>query len=156
MPKLSNSNPSFRVARKSDSGALARLAGELGYPTTRVGMKGRLDKVLSRSHHRVFVAELDSVVGWIHVSLTHSLESGPCAEIRGLVVAELHRGSGIGTQLVAMAERWAEQKGWRRIRVRTNSLRKRAGVFYESLGFQLTKTQEVFDKVLSVGVPQRR
>jgi GNAT superfamily N-acetyltransferase len=156
MPKMSNSNPSLRVARKSDSGALARLAGELGYPTTGGEMRDRLDKVLSRSHHRVFVAELDSLVGWIHVSLTHSLESGPCVEIRGLVVAELHRGSGIGTQLVAIAERWAEQKGCRRIRVRTNILRNRAGVFYEKLGFQLTKTQEVFDKVISVGVLKRR
>lgn len=143
-----NEKPNIRKAKKSDAVALATLAGELGYSTTAAGMKSRLDKLFSTSDHGIFVAELDSIVGWIHVTLSQSLQSDTFADIRGLVVAERHRGSGIGTQLVAMAEKWAHRKGCLRIRVRTNIVRKEARVFYKRLGFESKKTQEVFDKIL--------
>lgn len=141
----------IRDAKKSDAVALAKLAGELGYPTTTAEMENRFDKLFSKSHDRIFVAELDSIVGWIHVSLIQSLESDSFAEICGLVVAESYRGLGIGTQLVAMAESWAQKKGCYRIRVRANVVREKARMFYKQLGFQSKKTQEVFDKILQVG-----
>ena len=147
-----NKKPNIRKAKKSDAVALASLAGELGYPTTAAEMKSRLDKSFSTSDHSIFVAEVDSIVGWIHVCLIQSLQSDSFADIRGLVVAEAHRGSGIGTQLVAIAERWARRKGCLRIRVRTNIVRKEAGVFYKRLGFESKKTQEVFDKILQDGL----
>ena len=138
----------IRNAKASDAVALAKLSGEFGYPTTTAEMKRRFKELFSKSYHGLFVAEVDSIVGWIHVSLIQSLESDSFAEIRGLVVAESHRGSGIGTQLVAKAEGWAQEKGCCRIRVRTNIKRKKAGIFYRRLGFQSKKTQEVFDKTL--------
>jgi GNAT superfamily N-acetyltransferase len=141
-----NENLIIRNAKISDAVALAKLAGELGYPTTTAEMKSRIDELLSKSFHGLFVAELDSVVGWIHVSLIQSLESDSFAEILGLVVAESHRGSGIGAQLVATAECWAEKKGCHRIRARTNIVREKTRTFYRRLGFQSKKTQEVFDK----------
>lgn len=150
-----NEKPKVRKAKKSDAVALATLAGELGYPTTEAEMKSRLDKLFSTSNHGIFVAELDSIVGLIHVTLNHSLQSDTFADIRGLVVAEGHRGSGIGTQLVAMAEMWAQRKGCHRIRVRTNIVREKARVFYKRLGFQLKKTQDVFDKMLQEGGAKR-
>jgi GNAT superfamily N-acetyltransferase len=138
----------IRNAKKSDAVALAKLAGEFGYPTTTAEMKRRFHELFSKSYHGLFVAEVDSIVGWIQVSLIQSLESDSFAEIRGLVVAESHRGSGIGTQLVAKAESWAQEKGCCRIRVRTNVMRKKTRIFYRRLGFQSKKTQEVFDKAL--------
>jgi len=141
-------NLNIRSAKKSDVAALAKLADELGYPVTSPEMKNRFEKLSSNSGHEIFVAELGSIVGWIHVSLVNSLESDSFAEIRGLIVAETHRGTGIGTRLVASAERWAEKKGCRRIRVRTNIVREEARTFYTKRGFQSTKTQEVFDKIL--------
>ena len=138
----------IRKAKASDAVALAKLSGEFGYPATTAEMKRRLKELFSRSYHGLFVAEVDSIVGWIHVSLIQSLESDSFAEIRGLVVAESHRGSGIGTQLVAKAETWTQEKGCCRIRVRTNIMRKKARIFYRRLGFQSRKTQEVFDKTL--------
>jgi len=146
----------IRNAKKSDAVALSKLAGELGYPTTAAEIKSRFDKLLTQSHHGIIIAERDSIVGWIHISLIQSLESDSFAEIRGLVVAESHRNLGIGTQLVAMAESWAQKRGCHRIRVRTNIIREKTRIFYKKLGFQSKKTQEVFDKILQVGVLSRR
>ena len=149
-------NVNIRKAKKSDAVALARLSGELGYPTTTSEMESRFDKLFSKSDHDIYVAELDTIVGWIHVAVIQSLESNPFVEICGLVVAELHRGTGIGTQLVAMAESWAQEKGYNHIRVRTNILREETRKFYIQVGFQSKKTQEVFDKIIHVGGLTRR
>lgn len=141
-------NMKIRNAKKSDAKALAGLAGELGYPTSATEMESRLENIILERRNAVFVAELDLVVGWIHVSLIQSLESGSFAEIRGLVVKESRRNAGVGTALVAAAESWALKNGCRQIRVRTNSVREKAKTFYKNLGFQQKKTQEVFDKIL--------
>jgi GNAT superfamily N-acetyltransferase len=113
-------------------------------------MLKRLEAASVESQQRIFVAELDSVVGWIRVALVLSLLSELSAEIRGLVVGESHRGAGIGSQLVATAERWAGEQGCTRIRVRTNVLREKARMFYNRLGYRVTKRQEIFDKALTV------
>jgi GNAT superfamily N-acetyltransferase len=143
----------IREAKTADVVALAKFSGELGYPTTTAEMESRFDKLFSNSDNGIYVAELDSIVGWIHVSLIQTLESDAFVEICGLVVAESFRGSGIGTRLVAMAENWAQEKGCYHVRVRTNILREKTRMFYKHLGFQLKKTQEVFDKIIQVGAP---
>jgi ribosomal protein S18 acetylase RimI-like enzyme len=140
-----------REANKSDASALAVLAGELGYSTTREEMCHRLEYLISDTNHKIFVAEADSVAGWIQVSIRQSLESGSFAEIQGLVVAEAQRNRGIGKQLVMMAEAWAQQKGCEKIRVRTNVAREQAPGFYKHLGYESKKVQAVFDKSLVVG-----
>jgi GNAT superfamily N-acetyltransferase len=140
----------IRIAVAADAERLGVLAGELGYPTTTEQMLKRLEAASVESRQRIFVAELDSVVGWIHVALVLSLLSELSAEIRGLVVDELHQGAGIGSQLVTIAETWARERGCARIRVRTNVLREKAQVFYNRLGYQVTKRQAIFDKALTV------
>ena len=146
-----NQRLNIREAIKSDAAALASLSGELGYPTTSLQIEDRFDKLSVKSDNGIYVAELDSIVGWIHVAIIQSLESNPFVEICGLVVAESYRGTGIGTQLVAMAERWTQEKGYNHIRVRTNILREETRKFYKQVGFQSKKTQEVFDKIIHVG-----
>jgi GNAT superfamily N-acetyltransferase len=144
-----NDSARVRGARPNDAAALASLAGELGYPATDAQMGARFAAVSSNPDHAILVAEHGGmVVGWIHATLTQSLETDRCAEIRGLVVGRNHRGSGIGTMLVAAAEGWARERGCPRIRVRTNVTREDAGAFYTKLGFQSTKTQTVFDRAL--------
>jgi len=144
-------NPNIRKATKSDAAALAILSGELGYPATTSEIESRFATLSAESDSGIYVAELDSIVGWIHVSVIQSLESNPFVEICGLVVAESYRGMGIGTQLVSMAERWAQEKGYNQIRVRTNILREESRRFYKQVGFQSKKTQEVFDKIIHAG-----
>ncbi len=142
----------IRRAEPGDAAALAVLAGALGYPATPSQMQVRLADAADTSRHGIFVAELDSVVGWIHVSATLSLESGDVVEIKGLVVDEAHRSGGIGARLVEAAERWAREGGHSRIRVRTNVTRERTQQFYRKLGYRSTKRQEVFDKDLGAGL----
>ncbi len=141
----------LRRARLSDAGALARLSDQLGYPSTAAALRRRLTSVLTKSSHAVFVAETDSIGGWIHVSIVNSLESDPFAEIRGLVISKTLRRSGIGSQLVQLAEQWARTKRCPKIRVRTNITRLDARLFYKRLGFRSQKRQEVFDKMPSAG-----
>jgi GNAT superfamily N-acetyltransferase len=136
----------IQEAEQSDAQALASLSGELGYPANAADMEHRLRVLCSDPQHAIFVAKNDVILGWIHVTVIHSLESDAFAEIRGLVVTEQHRGAGIGTRLVETAEKWASGKKCGRIRVRTNIVRSEAHAFYRKLGYVSKKTQDVFDK----------
>ena len=58
------------------------------------------------------------------------------------------RGHGIGSRLVAEAEEWASKREIATLRIRTRTTRNDARLFYEDLGFVLTKTQVVFERQL--------
>jgi hypothetical protein len=45
-------------------------------------------------------------------------------------------------------ERWAADRGIATLRIRTRTTRNDARLFYEDLGFVLTKTQVVFERQL--------
>ena len=138
----------IRSASIADAAALASMAGELGYPVSCGEMNERMERLLSDQRHAVYVAEDRIPVAWIHVSAVLSLEGGTFAEILGLVVSEKSRRSGIGARLVKRAEEWAVTNGCARVRVRMNIARREARMFYLALGYDLRKTQEVYDKSL--------
>ena len=143
---------SVRPMKREDLPAVARLSGELGYPLDAAEAKHRFD-ALSPSKHGLFVAEDDGrVVAWIHVSAEESLTDEPRSLIDALIVGEGVRSRGIGRLLVAEAESWADARGHRTLRVRTRVTRERAHNFYRRAGFELDKTQHVFDKSLAGGV----
>jgi GNAT superfamily N-acetyltransferase len=145
----------MREARVADAEGLARLATQLGYPTTAEEATRRAAEVLGRPGHRVLVAEVGGdVVGWIHVAPNVTLESDPAGEIAGLVVDEAFRGLGIGARLIDEAERWAADQGYGRMRVRSNVKRNRAKRFYERAGYAVTKRQRNFEKRLEGSVSQ--
>ncbi len=73
------------------------------------------------------------------------LAEGQRGEITSLVVAAEVRSRGIGAELVAAVTQWLQSRGIGRMRVRCNAVRERAHRFYETHGFELTKTQKVFD-----------
>src|SRR5262249_32604594 len=94
----------IRPAEARDAMALADLSGQLGYPSTESEISSRLEGLAARGGNLVLVAEdTGRVIGWIGVRSDLSLETGPFAEIVGLVVAENVRGQGIGESLVAAA-----------------------------------------------------
>jgi len=93
-------------------------------------------------------SETGKAVGWLHVFVCHLMESDPYAEIGGLVVDELCRGSGIGQRLLDQAEAWARTKACASIRLRSNIIRKEAHHFYLKRGYTVTKTQHAFAKTL--------
>ena len=139
---------SIRAMLESDADAVHRLAVQLGYPTQPSLTLARVRAVLASDVADAFVAE-DSegrVLGWAHVFTAPFLESGPNAELGGLVVEESARGRGIGAALVARAESWARERGIPRICLRSNVIRTEAHAFYQRLGFTIQKSQFKFQK----------
>ena len=131
------------------SAGIARLNGQLGYPSSKEEVRSRLGRLQESGNDIVFIATLDgSIVGWIHVFYTLRLETGPFCEIGGLVTEELHRGRGIGRALVRRAEHWVREKGCLELRVRSNVVRAGAHRFYTDYGFKETKEQKVFHLLL--------
>jgi len=140
----------IRTARLDDAEAIATLSGQLGYPATSEQIAGRLEAILNREGMGTFVAEVDGiVVGWIHMFGCERIESESSAEIGGLVVANGHRGAGVGAQLLAAGERWARGRGYDVVRVRSNVLREHAHRFYQREGYEPVKHQAVFLKTLA-------
>ncbi|HEY8182637.1 MAG TPA: GNAT family N-acetyltransferase [Thermoanaerobaculia bacterium] len=153
---MGRDNTTIREATESDSTAIAALAGELGYATTSAEMHRRLAALQKSGNDSVLVAmRSGKVAAWIHLSRVMSLESEVFAEIRGFVVTESERGTGVGTELVKAAEAWARERACPKIRVRSNVVRTDTRRFYENRGFVVTKTQNVFDKPLVAGHTSR-
>jgi len=138
-----------RPPMPSDAAALAALADELGYPTSAEVLLGRL-AALHPTDAAVFVATdaADVPTGWCHVEMRRTLVEPMSALIVGLVIGERHRSAGIGTELLAAAERWARARGCQRLVVATRITRERAHRFYAREGYELNKTSYFLTKVL--------
>jgi GNAT superfamily N-acetyltransferase len=139
-----------RPAEARDAVAIARLAGELGYPSTAALVRVRLAAVREDPRHATFIAAStgDEVIGWIHLSESHSPGSDPRAEIANLVVDSRFRSAGTGRVLVQRGEEWARERGLGVIGVHSNIIRERAHAFYLRLGYTVAKSQKVFRKTL--------
>ena len=137
-----------RAAAPADAEPIARLAGQLGYPSTLEQVRERLRGMAGRAEHGVFVAELrdGQLAGWIHLHETLRVESDAYVEVGGLVVAEAMRSRGIGRLLMMHAEHWTRTRGRGMVRLRSNVIRERAHAFYKQLGYRVTKTQKAFRK----------
>jgi GNAT superfamily N-acetyltransferase len=140
----------IRRARPADANSIAELSGHLGYPATPAQVKERFRRLVPVSKHAVFVAASpqSGVIGWIHVSVTHLLESDTRAEVNGLVVADGQRSLGAGAKLLEAAEQWARSKKCKNVNVRSNVIRERAHAFYLRQGYEHYKTQKAFRKPL--------
>jgi GNAT superfamily N-acetyltransferase len=142
----------IRKARRGDAARIAQLSGELGYPASAEQIAARLRQLTPASRHAVFVAELlDSdagLIGWVHVSTSHLLESDLRAEVNGLIVADGQRSAGAGAKLLQAAEEWARRRGCKGMNVRSKVIRERAHKFYERNGYEHYKTQKAFRKLL--------
>ena len=139
----------IREAHAKDIPALARLSGELGYPSDVSQMRRRYERVASDREHRVFVAVSGGeVVGWVHVHLTRWLATDSRGEIAGLIVDSTARGHGLGRRLMQAAETWTKEHGGATLSLKSNAIRKEAHVFYERLGYAVTKTSLNFRKEL--------
>ncbi len=140
----------LRRIRLSDAERVAALSGQLGYPATSSQIQRRIKGLKPASEHAVFVADLPGtgIVGWLHVSVAHVLESDTRAEVNGLIVADGQRSLGAGALLLDAAEKWARQRGCTAMNVRSNVIRERAHKFYERQGYEHYKSQKAFRKTL--------
>ena len=137
-----------REALQTDAPRISALAAQLGYPISAEHAALRLAQL--GDERRVFVAVVPrvGVVGWIGVSQARTLTSSNRVDIEGLVVEDEYRGNGIGELLLHAAERWASQRECGAVRVLSNVVRDRAHRFYERLGYDVLKTEYVFEKTL--------
>lgn len=142
---------SVRPMTEADLADVARLATQLGYPSTpeQVARRFRSIQAAPDSHVLVAVGGSGAVVGWIHVFGNRLLESEPDAEIGGLVVDASVRGRGVGSVLVAAAEAWARDHGFPVVSVRSNVVRREAHEFYQERGYGIVKTQIKFRKTIA-------
>jgi GNAT superfamily N-acetyltransferase len=149
-PAMKDVRLKIRRVKRSDAEQVAMLCGQLGYPATSAQILRRWKGLKPASEHAVFVAELPGtgIVGWLHVSVTHVLETDTRAEVNGLIVAEGQRSLGAGAQLLDAAEKWARQRGCTAMNVRSNVIRERAHKFYTRHGYEHYKSQKAFRKPL--------
>jgi GNAT superfamily N-acetyltransferase len=150
MDRLRDSSKlTIRMASAADAEDLARLSGQLGYPSTGPETIQRLAAVNRYPEHAVFIAETNgTMVGWLHVFVRPSLTTDSSAEVAGLVVDEHCRSYGIGQALLTEAERWAAEQACSMVTLRSNVKRLRAHAFYERLGYEAIKTSKSFRKIV--------
>lgn len=141
-----------RVRRMTEADAerVNELVGQLGYESDVGKTETAIRAVLGSEVGDAFVAEDGEghIIGWAHVFMVPFIESGPNAELGGLVVDEKYRGSGAGRALVEHVEAWARERGAIDLSLRTNIVRDGAHKFYQHLGFEVQKTQHKFRKGL--------
>jgi GNAT superfamily N-acetyltransferase len=142
-------SPLIRQMRVRDAKAVATLATQLGYPSDEAELAERIPRVIGRDDAAAMVAEAGGVVAWIHVEIRRTLVADRDAQVMALVVDEGCRGHGIGSALMAEAERWARERGASRVRVGSRTTREEAHRFYERHGYVLAKTSHWFEKELA-------
>ncbi len=140
----------IRRAESADAAAIATLSEQLGYPITGAEIEARIAELNAEAEHVIFVAELapQGVVGWAHAFVARPLMEVTLGMLWGLVVDESCRGSGIGKQLVAAVESWAQAQGCEAVALHSHTGRLGAHAFYRGIGYQDIKTQLFFWKDL--------
>jgi len=141
----------LRDASLDDAGAMARLMGELGYPTSPAEMRKRLEIILPQANFRTFVATMaGEVCGMIGTAASPSYEhNDQVGRIVALVVSEKARRRGVGRRLVEWAEKDFAERVIARIALTTRLSRKEAHKFYEQIGYKQTGYRYVKD--LAIG-----
>lgn len=132
-----------------DAAAVAELSEQLGYPASSELLRIRIETA-ARSQDRIALAALRNaeLVGWIDAAVERHLQAEDTVVIGGLVVRASARGCGVGRRLCEAVEQWARERGFRRVRVRSQIKREDAHRFYLRDGYRQVKTSLVFEKTL--------
>lgn len=137
----------YRPYLEKDQQSLQALLVELGYSVGGEGLVTNIREIKKRGGE-IFVAESgDLLVGSICSIIDVRLAEGVYGEIVSLVVSKDYRGKGLGKKLIEMAEEWMKSKVGK-IRVRANTIRSNAHIFYNKQGYREIKTQKIFIKEL--------
>ncbi len=104
----------IRRSRRTDFSAVMHLLAASGVavpPPDRATLR-RFRHVVADLGADFYLASVDgAVVGLVHVTYARQLAVPPCAQLDHLVVAASFRRRGIGSSLLAFAERRARQRG---------------------------------------------
>ncbi len=107
-----------------------------------------LDKYLALANRSgTWVAEVDDkVIGFI--GLLDVIGEEGVVEIEPLVITEVYRDKGIGSQLVVYVKEWAKNKGYLFLSVRPELRNEEAFRLYVRLGFSLVGGVELFQDLM--------
>jgi GNAT superfamily N-acetyltransferase len=131
----------IRPALPADAPVLSELLAQLGYPALVSQIPQRLRALSNSPAAAAFVAtnRYGEVVGLITAHILASIhDDDPVAWLTTLVVLEDARGAGIGSALVSHVERWAAEKGARRLSVTSGNHRQATHEFYEKRDYERT------------------
>jgi GNAT superfamily N-acetyltransferase len=130
----------IREATKQDIGGLAKLMGELGYPTNIDEMKYRMSNIISNNAYQTYVYEEDGkLLGMIGMILCYRFEkSESYMRVVAFVVNSELRGKGIGSKLLNEAENWAKKQGAKMVTLNSGNRTERndAHQYYIRRGFE--------------------
>ena len=126
-----------RDAREEDAPEIARLLGQLGYPSTAAQVSERLAYWFGDPYSRVLVAVSgDGLAGSMSLhAIPHLERTGRMARIESLVVDAGVRDGGVGRLLVAAGEDLARRWDCRTMEVTSSRRRDDAHAFYGRLGY---------------------
>jgi len=138
--------PAVREAKFDDARAINELSRLLGYkPLTDNVLTNNLETILTSKSDKLWIFEKENqILGWIHAFSANRVASAAFIEISGMVVSPDARREGIGRRLVDQAKQWAGEQN-QNLRVRCNVKREETHKFYESVGFVLSKSQNIFE-----------
>jgi GNAT superfamily N-acetyltransferase len=126
------------------------LLAELGYELMPDEVERRFAAIIRSTDHSLLVAEMEAqIVGLLHLYARPALEKPPETIVQALVVDRAFRGGGVGRALMAAAERWASERGYRSVALSSNIAREEAHRFYAALGYRPVATSCLLRKELS-------
>jgi GNAT superfamily N-acetyltransferase len=127
------------------------LLSQLGYQMDVEEVRRRYDAVAESGDHALMVAEQGgSIIALCHTYARPALDKPPEAVVQALVVDQAFRGTGVGKTMMAAAEAWAADRGFRSVALVSHMSRSEAHKFYESIGYRLEGTSHLFRKKLQV------
>jgi N-acetylglutamate synthase-like GNAT family acetyltransferase len=128
----------IRDAAEADTGEIAALLAELGYPMSQQDTAERLRRFAADPMSRVLVAVLSgNVVGLVATHIVPRLDSDALSgRVTDIVVKEEPRRRGVGAALMAAAEDEARRQGAHRLDLSSGDWRADAYAFYKRLGFE--------------------
>lgn len=140
----------IRKAKMSDSLALVRLSGVLGYAVSRSTVEENLATTLNDPNHECLVFELKgNVIGYLEAEVYRPIFAEQVMfNVLGCAVDEASQGQGIGTQLLQTLESIAKTRKIAVIRLNSGEKRRNAHQFYTQQGYQCTHLQKRFLKKL--------
>ena len=133
----------IRPMTEGDAEQVALLTAQLGYEVTVAQTRERIGRIAGDGVAFVAVAG-EAIIGWVQALNRELLIYPRILEVGGLVVAETHRGSGVGKALLAELAAWGRDNGHGHIFVRSSVVRDGAHRFYEGQGFRREKTSHTF------------
>jgi GNAT superfamily N-acetyltransferase len=141
----------IRPVTPADAPALRPLLAQLGYALETVEIAARIARVAAAEGHYLMLAEgTDGAPdALLHVFGRAVLEKPAEAVVQALVVRDGLRGRGLGRAMMALAEAWARQAGYRHISLSSQVSRDDAHAFYERLGYARYATSHQFRKALA-------